>query len=457
MQQSSKLAVPQELEKFLSNADAEACMIGAMILNKDVCSEVLATVSEDDIYDDFNRNVFRVIKQMFADGRGIDEITIANELKPVYAGGDLSARIIEFVEKTPNPMSAGYYARIVKERSIVRKLVLSCQSIITEVMRSKGADPVELLNYAQQEVLRITEQKASSPIKSVNELLAETFSEILRDRDHALLGIPTGFHEVDEMIGGLQNGSMYVIAGRPGMGKTSLALRIALSVSQLDTPVPVLIVSLEMPRSVITQQLLCIQSKVNAHRLRKGMLSGEEQGILALNAGKLSECPIDIDDSSDLSVYDLRVRCRGWYSRVKRDMKDKFKTAVVIVDYLQLLTAKGRYNESRQIEISTISNNLKAIAKELNVPLIAVAQLNRSAEHREGNKPMLADLRESGTIEQDADVVALIYREEVYKPDTDKKNLCTLTIAKNRLGPTGEVELVFLKEFTRFENLARID
>ncbi|MBI4245226.1 MAG: replicative DNA helicase [Planctomycetes bacterium] len=449
---------PQDQRKFLTSLasesiffdrDAEMSTLGSMLLNKEICGEVLTILREDDFYDDLNRDAFKVIKELYNEGKHIDEVTVKNRIQTGFGPDNITERIAELIATPPAPMSAPHYARIVKEKSLIRQVVLTCQDIISQSLKTKGGDTRELINYAQQEILKIAEQREISDVRSLADILRITFNELLnirkiRDKDSRILGLSTGFFELDDSIGGLQDGNLYVIAGRPGMGKTSFAMKIAVNVAQ-DKKCPVLFTTLEMPGNIIARQMLCLTSKVNSHNLQKGIVSDQEIQSLAISAGDLANAPIYIDDNTDLNIYDYRVNARR--------MKAKHNIRLLVVDYLQMLSARPA--ESRQIEITMISHNLKALSKELNIPVIAVAQLNRGPEARPDNRPRLSDLRESGSIEQDADVVMMLYREEYYNPHSEDKNICEVSIQKNRYGPMGEIKLAFLKEYTRFENLAK--
>ncbi|MFN3486755.1 MAG: replicative DNA helicase, partial [Planctomycetota bacterium] len=340
------------------------------------------------------------------------------------------------------------YARTVYEKFVLRNIIETCNRIVHQA--THVTEDVEAVREeAERALFQALARGEKGTVRKMTDILHETFQKIqdFHDRKGRLLGIPTGFYELDDLLSGLQPGQLYIIAGRPSMGKTSLAMSIIENVA-LREQKRVLFFSLEMAAEQIAQQMLCSHTRVPSHLLRTGKISEEDYSRLLLAAGTLGEARIYIDDSADLSALEVRTRARR--------MKAKEGLDLVVVDYLQKMHARqgNRAPESRQLEIAMISSNLKSMAKELGVPVLALAQLNRAPEGREDRKPMLSDLRESGAIEQDADAVMLLYREDYYNPETEKKGVAEVILAKNRTGPTDTVELAFLKDFTRFENLA---
>jgi replicative DNA helicase len=324
----------------------------------------------------------------------------------------------------------------------------ACQGVISHI-RNTNENVEEVRMEAEKVLFSALTKMERVKMRSMAQILQEVFQRIqdVHDRKSRLLGLPTGFYELDDITSGLQPGQLYIVAGRPSMGKTSLALNIAENVAVREDKA-VLMFSLEMSADQLAQSMLCSHARVDSSLLRSGKTSDEEFQKLVMAAGAFHDAKIIIDDSGDLSALEMRTRARR--------MKASENVGLIIVDYLQKMNAKqnGRYQENRQVEISTISSSLKAMAKELEVPVIALAQINRGPEGRDDRRPMLSDLRESGAIEQDADVVMLLFREEYYKPDTERRGIADVIIAKNRTGPTGLVELAFMKQFTRFENLA---
>jgi replicative DNA helicase len=334
----------------------------------------------------------------------------------------------------------------------MRHIAHACADILSD-LHEPGKKVEEVLNIAQSRMFEIAQTKMSKSAVLMNEVIEDTFKEIhklyqLRDRKTRITGLPTGLFDLDDLLGGLQPAHMYVVAGRPGMGKSSLCFRIMESVGlpRNEEPKPVLFFSLEMSSKQVCQQMLCSYCRIDSHAVRRGLFSEQDLKNLAIGAGKISDAPIWIDDSADVSIFDIRARARR--------LKAQHNIGVILIDYLQKIRAPGA--ESRQIEISIISSNIKNMAKELDVPVLAVAQLNRSPEGREDKRPMLSDLRESGAIEQDADVVMMVYRDEYYYPQKEEsKNKAEIDVVKNRTGPTAKIDLIFKKEWTRFENYDR--
>lgn len=457
MEEGSKplrAATPQPLDyTSIFDEEAEMSVLGAALLDKDVVGDLVSTLDPQDFHRLAHEYIFTAIRNLYQNGTAIDLVTVKNELERLgyldkVGGYDT---LVSLSEATPVTSNAPYYAGIVKEKSVLRAVARVCAEI-SEALMQPGRTAEQVLELAQARMFEIHAKKSSKTALSMRDILEETFKQILdfrklRDQKERLLGLPTGLIEVDNALCGLQPAYLYVVAGRPGMGKSSFSFRVAENVAVRENK-PVLYFSLEMSSQQVCQAMLCSMCKVNSHMLRRGMLKEEEYKSLAIGAGKLSDAPLWIDDSPDLSILDLRSRARR--------MKQKHNIELIVVDYLQKVRAPGA--ESRQIEISMVSSQLKNVAKELNIPVIAVAQLNRSPEARTDKKPQLSDLRESGAIEQDADVVMLLYREEYYNPnDPEVRNKCQLTIAKNRTGPAGmDIDLAFIKEWTRFENPATV-
>lgn len=426
--------------------EAEMSLLGSMMLDSDVAGEVIEIVDKQSFHEPRHQLIFDALVDLFLARRKLDLVTLKAELEKrgilEVVGG------IEYCEslvvQVPTSAHAAEYAHIIREKAVLRQLLRTCESVIREV-REGGEDPDKLLDRAQALIFEVAAKRGVQPVEKLSEILKRTFQQIadIHDRKARLLGLATGFYELDDLLSGLQQSHLYIIAGRPSMGKTSLAMKIAENVA-VELKKPVLFFSLEMAASQIAQQMLCSHCRVDSHRLRTGLLAENEYQKLNLGAGALAEAPILIDDSADLSILEIRARAR----RQKAEHPDM---GLVIIDYLQKVHAKS---ESREREVAVISSQLKSLAKELEIPVICLAQLNRRPEGREGNQPQLSDLRESGSIEQDADVVMLLYREDYYNRETEHKNTCDIIVAKNRTGPTDNVKLAFIKEYTRFENLA---
>lgn len=428
------------------DSEAEMALLGSLILNNRVIGDVIERIDGDTFYHPRNQAVFRAISELFSAMKACDSVTLKAELErqgllEKIGGLDYIAQLVETVPSAANAMQ---YCDTVRSKAVLRNLLRTCDRIKQESLESTDESD-RILDRAQELIFETAKKRGKEDAAQLGTILRSTFEQIqdFRDRKQRILGLSSGFHELDDLMSGLQKAQLVVIAGRPSMGKTSLAMRMIENVG-LEQGKPVLFFSLEMASSQIAQQMLCSHCRISSHKLRTGQLGEEDFQKLLMGAGSFHEAPIFIDDSADLSDLELRARARRY--------KAQFGIELVVVDYLQKMHSKDA--ESRQQEISRISSSLKSLAKELEVPVIALAQLNRASEGRENHKPVLSDLRESGAIEQDADVVMLMYREEYYNPDTEKKNICEVNVAKNRTGPTDTVELVFLKDFTRFENLA---
>jgi replicative DNA helicase len=428
------------------SAEAEMAVLGSMMLDTDAAGEVIEIIDAEAFYKRHHQLIFEALVDLFLARRKLDLITLKAELERRGTVEEVGG--IDYCEslvmQVPTSAHAAEYARIVREKAILRQLIGTCTSIVREAGEG-GEDPDKLLDKAQALIFDVAARRGAQPVEKLSEILKRTFQQIadIHDRKARLLGLATGFYELDDLLSGLQPSHLYIVAGRPSMGKTSLAMKIAENVS-VELKKAVLFFSLEMAAPQIAQQLLCSHCRVDSHRLRSGMLSEAEYQKLVIGSGALGEAPILIDDSAELSILELRARAR----RQKAEHPD---LGLVIVDYLQKVHAKA---DSREREIAMISSQLKSLAKELEIPVVCLAQLNRKPEGREGNMPALSDLRESGAIEQDADVVMLLYREDYYNRETDQKNMCDVIVAKNRTGPTENVKLVFIKEYTRFENPA---
>jgi len=431
------------------SVEMEQSVLGAILQDNHALVRVLEILQERDFYQDAHRWIFQTMIDLFQDNVPIDVLTVSERLRKKgrfeAAGG--AAYLVDLVEMVPTAAHVMYHAQVVREKAILRALIQTATTIVTESY--EDAEDVDmLLDRAEQAIFEIGQRKTAAGFVRINTLLTGTFRRIeqLSERKELVTGIPTGFKDFDSRTAGLQPSDLIIIAGRPGIGKSTFGLNIAEHVG-VRVRRPVAIFSLEMSKEQLVIRFLCSQAKVDSSKLRTGFLSREDWPILTKAAGILSEAPIYIDDAPAQSALDIRAKAR----RLRAEVGD---LALVIVDYLQLMQARGR-TENRQQEISGITRSLKALAKELNVPVIALSQLSRAVEQRKPPKPQLSDLRESGAIEQDADVVALIYRDEVYNPeDSAEKGVAEINIAKQRNGPTGVVRLAFRGEFTRFENLA---
>lgn len=432
--------------------EAEMSLLGSMILDSNVIGEVVQIIAGSaDFYQARHAILYDTLVQLYDQSIPIDLVQLRQYLADhgtlEQVGG--VQYLLELAESVPSASSAAYYARIVRDKAILRRLIDAAGEILHKAYTCPDS-AAEQVDAAEREIFRLAEARSAADPQSLGELLQETFAQLEAREGQHLTGLETGFFELDEMTSGLQKGEMIVIAGRPSMGKTAFALNIAEHIAATNKQ-PVAVFSLEMSRQQLAQRLLCSRSGVDSHRMRRNILSQDEYARLALTVGELSEAPLYIDDTPGLSLLQLRARARRL--AVRHDIK------AVILDYLQLMGIPGA--ESRQQEVSELSRGIKALARELNVPVLCLSQLNRAPEAREGHRPRMADLRESGSIEQDADVVMMLHREEYYHNEPtwaaenpDKVGTAELIIAKQRNGPTGTVNLQFNAQTTRFNNLA---
>ncbi|MBU2043970.1 MAG: replicative DNA helicase [Candidatus Omnitrophica bacterium] len=430
------------------NIEAEMATLGAMLLDEKAIPEVIELVDEAAFYKNEHKLIYSSILSLFDLRKKIDILTVSEDLskKKVLervGGSTYLATLADFV---PTSAGAVHYARIVKEKGILRSLIGSATSIISSVYKGDG-DVSSLLDQAEKMIFEISDRRVEGGYVHIKDIIKDGIEliESLYHKKSHVTGIPSGFRDFDSKTAGLQKGDLIVCAGRPSMGKSAFVTSIAAHVA-IEEKIPVAIFSLEMSKEQLMQRFLCSLAKVEVNRMRTGFLAPSEWPVLTSAAGKLSEAPIYIDDSPAMTVFELRAKARR--------LKAHHEIQLVLIDYLQLIRGTRR-SESRQQEISDISQSLKALAKELNIPVIAVSQLSRAVESREGHRPKLSDLRESGAIEQDADVVVLLFREEYYNPTDANRGTAEVIIAKQRNGPVGSINLTFLKEFTRFADMSR--
>ena len=426
--------------------EAEESVLGAVLLSEEAVNEVMDRIHPDDFYVPAHQVIFESIRELFDSNQPIDAVTVSEilrrkgELEKV-GGVAYLARLVDIVPSTSN---VDYYARIVEEHAKRRELIRA-GAAVTDVAFDIEEEIAIVLDRAEQAVLSVAERRSSQTLLEIGPMFSEILERIeaLEETGSDLTGLSTGYVDLDRKLAGLQPANLIVVAARPAMGKSSLAVGIATNVAQ--TGEPVAIFSLEMSKEEIVQRILSSVGRVDSMKLRSGQLGPLWQRVVDA-AGKMYKAPIYIDDSPIVTVTDIRAKCR----RLKR----RHGLSLVVVDYLQLMEASTR--ENRQQEISEITRNLKNLARELEVPILAVSQLNRSLESREDKRPRLSDLRESGAIEQDADVVMFIYRHEYYHPeDQEKRGIAEIIVAKHRAGSTGPIEMTFQPEFTRFANLGR--
>ncbi|HNT57791.1 MAG TPA: replicative DNA helicase [Syntrophales bacterium] len=433
------------------NLDAERSVLGGMLLDNQAIHQVLEILNGEDFYSDGHRKIFQSIVDLSEKNEPADLITLSSLLKDKNqleaVGG--AAGLGDLVDGVPSAANIAYYAKIVKEKSVLRKLITATTGILSKTYES-ATDIDDILDEAEHAIFQISENKIRQTFSPIREIIKDSFRTIERlfEKKSLITGVPTGFEELDRLTSGFQRSELIIIAGRPSMGKTAFALNVAQNAA-IEMDLPVAIFSLEMSKEQLAMRLLSAEARVDSQRLRKGFLGEADWPKLTTAAGTLSEARLFIDDTASISVLEMKAKARR--------LKAERGLGLVILDYLQLM--KGRDNSpSREQEISEISRSLKSLAKELNVPVVALSQLNRQVEARSDRRPQMADLRESGAIEQDADVILFVYRDELYNrsEDNPEKGIAEIIIGKQRNGPTGKVKLAFLKEFTRFENLASI-
>lgn len=428
---------------------AEAAILGSMVIEPGCIGEVVEHLDAEAFYRVEHRQIFNAIISLYEKNRGEvldavllrDELIKRNQLEQV-GGVEYIARVME---STPSSASVMYYVSIVKDKMLLRQIISAATEILADAYDAAG-DTEAKLDEAERRIFEITDKRITGTAVEIRDLVARAFELIEKREGKHVTGIATGYHQLDDKTCGLQAGEMVVIAGRPSMGKTSLALNMVEHIGVVEK-IPVAIFSLEMGSQQLAERFLCSKGQVESQLVRKGMLSDEHYRILADVCGELSEAPIYIDDTSTLTPLELRAKARR--------LKSLYDIRCIIVDYLQLMHLGSGRVESRQQEITTISRYIKALARELNIPVVVLSQLNRAPEGRADHRPMMSDLRESGSIEQDADVVMLLHREDYYHrgdQDWEPNNKAEVIIAKQRNGPTGGVQLVFRERFTRFEN-----
>ena len=433
------------------NLEAEESVLGACLLSREAMANVLEVIRSDDFYKPAHTEMFNAMLELYGRGEPIDAVTLAEELRRRGTLEPLGGKpyIFTLVQTVPTAGSAVHYARIVEENALLRRLIDAAHNI-SELGYSVPEDVESAIDYSEDLIYKVSQRRDSQDFQPLRDLLTENMEivEKLYERGSSITGLPTGFTELDNITAGLQSSNLVVIAARPAMGKSAFAVSIAQHVA-VDQNTPVVIFSLEMSKSELVQRLMCSEARVDSNRLRRGSLQDADWPKLSHALGRLAEAPIFIDDTASVTIMEMRAKCRR--------LKAKHGLGLVIVDYLQLMQPAfaNRRGDNRVQEVADISRSLKILARELDLPVIAVSQLSRNVEHRTDKRPMLADLRDSGSIEQDADIVIFIYRDEVYNPDSPQKGIAEIHIAKHRSGPIGKVDLAFLQHYTKFANLAR--
>lgn len=426
---------------------AEQSVLGSMLISKDAIADVVEHLRGSDFYRPAHELVYDAVLDLYGRGEPADAITVVAELTK---RGELSriggpGYIHTLIASVPTAANAGYYARIVREQAVLRRLVEAGTRIVQLGYATEGGDVDELVNSAQAEVYAVTERKASEDYLPISELLGPTFDEIENIGKDGSTGIPTGYADLDRLTNGLHAGQMIVLAARPAMGKSTAALDIARTAS-IKHGLTSVIFSLEMSRSEITMRMLSAESRVHLKKMRSGHLDERDWTAMATTMGRITNAPLYIDDSPNMSLMEIRAKCRR--------LKQRHDLKLVVIDYLQLMSS-GKRVESRQQEVSEFSRALKLLAKELEVPVIAVSQLNRGPEQRTDKKPQMSDLRESGSIEQDADLVMLLHRDAAYDRESPRAGEADLILAKNRNGETGNVVLAAQLHISRFADMGR--
>jgi len=441
------------------NLEAEMSVLGGVLLENEALNRALEFLRTEDFYRESHRKIFNALIILGDKSEPADLVTLTAVLKDrgeleAVGGSTYLATLVDYV---PTAANINYYCKLVKEKAVARKLIEASTTIATHGY--EGGDMEEILDQAEKAIFEISENRIRPSYYPVKDILKDTFKSIeaLYERKELVTGVPTGYHDLDKMTAGLQPSDLIIVAGRPSMGKTAFALNVVeYATTHADNSVPAVIFSLEMSKEQLVQRMLCSLARVDAGRLRTGHLRESDWPKLTMAAGQLNETQIFIDDTPAISVLELRSKARR--------LKAEHGLGLIIVDYLQLM--RGSNPESRQQEISEISRSLKALAKELSLPVVALSQLNRSLESRTDKRPMMADLRESGAIEQDADVIMFVYRESVYCEDCKSRDRtcekghdkdAEIIIGKQRNGPIGTVHLTFRGEFTRFESQAKRD
>ncbi len=428
--------------------DAERSVLGAMMLDEEASIQAFSILSDRDFYRSAHASIFAAMSALYERNEPIDEITVAAQLRTMReienVGG--SAFLASLTEHVPTAANLSHYARIVKDRALARRLI-STATAIAGVGYQGTTDVAAMLDDAEAKIFEITNSREHKAFSPLSEAVKHAFRRLEEryERKERITGVPSGFPDFDDKTAGLQSSDLIIIAGRPSMGKTAFALGLGYNAAHLSK-VPTAVFSLEMSREQLVMRMLASEARIDGSAMRTGTFPPEAWPHIARAAGELSATPLYIDDSAALNVMEMRAKCRR--------LQAEKGLGLIIVDYLQLMRGRSG-SEGREKEISEISRGLKALAKELEVPVVALSQLNRSLEQRQDKRPMLSDLRESGAIEQDADVICFVYRDEYYNPDTNEQGIAEIIIGKQRNGPTGTVKLRFFNKHVRFESLAK--
>ena len=439
-----------DIGKVLPNdVDAEQAVLGSMLTDKDAVMSAMETLKADAFYREDNKAIYEAMQNLYGKAEPIDLITLKEELvqlgKLDLIGG--IEYIVSLQDKVPTTANVQKYIKIVEEKYTLRNLIKTANEII-DLGYDQTRDISDIMDMSEKKIFNIMQNNSQNAYAPIKDVLVDSFTKLeeLYNRKEHVTGVPTGYVDLDNKTAGLHGSELILVAGRPAMGKTAFGLNIA-TYAALKANIPVAIFSLEMSKEQLANRMLCIESMVPSDRVRTGKLDDEDWVKLASTIGPLSDSGIYIDDTPGISVTEIRTKCRK--------LKMEKNIGLVLIDYLQLISSSNKRAGSREQEISEISRSLKILAKELDIPVIALSQLSRAVEQRPDHRPMLSDLRESGAIEQDADIVMFLYRDDYYNPETDKKNVAEVIIAKQRGGSTGTVELLWLSDYTKFVNLEK--
>ncbi|GEO27278.1 replicative DNA helicase [Alicyclobacillus acidoterrestris] len=434
---------PQQVE-------AEQAVLGAMLISEDAVNEALELLEAEDFYRSAHQSIYRAMREVYDAGQPIDVVTVAAALRNRddaldQVGG--AEYLADLAAAMPTALHVGQYAQIVREKALLRRIIAAATDIAEEGY-SQELPASDVLADAEKRILELSQFQKTRDFTHISDVLETTFERIeqLYASDGSITGVPTGYSELDRMTSGFQKSDLIIVAARPSVGKTAFALNVAQNVA-VRHGVPVAIFSLEMSKDQLVQRMLCAEAYIEGQKLRTGSLDDDDWPKLSMGVSALSNSPIYIDDSPGITVPEMRSKLRR--------LKLEKGLGLVVIDYLQLIHGRRGSGENRQQEISEISRSLKQLARELEVPIVSLGQLSRSVEQRQDKRPMLSDIRESGSIEQDADIVAFLYRDDYYDHETERQNIIEIIIAKQRNGPVGKVELVFLKNYNKFVNLEK--
>ncbi|GEL76345.1 replicative DNA helicase [Tenuibacillus multivorans] len=431
------------------NIEAEQAVLGAIFLQPDVIVTASEILMPEDFYRVSHQRIFEVMMRLNDKGEPIDLVTVTNELSALEILEEIGgvSYLTDIAESVPTAANIEYYAKIVDEKSVLRQMIQAATGIVTRSFEEND-EITDVIDYAEKSILDVSQQKTSGRFKNIKDVLINVYDNIeqLHHQSEEVTGVPTGFKDLDKITSGFQDNDLIIIAARPSVGKTAFALNIAQNVA-IQAQENCAIFSLEMGAEQLVMRMLCAEGNIDAQRLRTGSLEEEDWGKLTMAMGSLSDAGIFIDDTPGVKVNEIRSKCRR--------LKQEHGLGMVLIDYLQLIQGSGSSKENRQQEVSEISRQLKALARELEVPVIALSQLSRGVEQRQDKRPIMSDIRESGSIEQDADIIGFLYRDDYYNDETEKENIIEIIIAKQRNGPIGTVELAFVKEYNKFVDLDR--